>query len=242
VPDRVTLQLERAMFFTPNFAVGAGFILLGLVLLLDRMDVVDARALLPFWPVLLILFGASVAAQALAGSRTTSGEGSRQADTLPLVVLLVLTFIFVSHVEARRDRPAAPAGTHAASLFTVMGRGVHVAPAGTLHGGEVTTLIGRSHLDLRQAVLEPGSEAVVDILGWMGRVDVTVPPDWAVEIQATSLAAAVRSRRTRAQASEPPTPPAPPDAIERADPAPGPGQPPRLVLRGLILIGALVVQ
>jgi hypothetical protein len=230
------------MFFTPNFAVGAGFILLGLVLLLDRMDVVDARALLPLWPVLLILFGASVIAQALAGSRTTRGETSRQADTLPLAVLLVLTFIFVSHVEARRDRPAAPAGSHAANLFTVMGRGVHVAPAETLHGGEVTTLMGGSHLDLRQAVLEPGSEAVVDILGWMGRVDVSVPPDWVVEIQATSLAAAVRSRRARAEASDPPTPPTPSDALERADPAPGPGPAPRLVLRGLILMGALVVQ
>lgn len=231
------------MPFTPNLVVGAGFMLLGLVLILDRLNLAEARALLSLWPMLLILFGASVVVQALRGDGgASSPDGNRQTDTLPLVVLLVVAFLLVSHVEARREVRAAPAGTYASSVFTIMGRKDHAAPAQPFHGGEITTVMGRTHLDLRQAIVEPGGEAVVDVVALMGRVEITVPPAWSVDVQTTSFMAGVRSRRTRADAPADQVAPGPPDALERADPLPGPGPAPRLVLRGIALMGGLVVQ
>jgi hypothetical protein len=236
---------SNAVTFTPNLVVGAGIMLLGVVLILGRAGVVDARALLQLWPVLLIVFGASVVLQALRrpdAPPARAEDPNCQTSSVPLVALLVILFLLVSHLEARREVRAAPPGMHAASVFTLTGRHEHVVPPQPFHGAEVTTIMGRSELDVSQALPGPGGEAVVDVLGVMGRVVVTVPKDWRVDVQTTTLLAGVRTRRAAPEADVRQVPALPPDILERPDSPPDALEPPRLVLRGVVLMGTLVVQ
>lgn len=231
---------DDRMTFTPNLVVGLGIMLLGILLILDRLGLVEAREVLRFWPVLLVIFGASVVMQALranADHPPRDSEGS--IVSVPLVALLVIVFLLASHAERRRDIAAGHATGETASLLAVMGRDHRASVAKRFRGGEMTTIMGRTHLDLRQAAIAPGEEAVIDVLGLMGRVVLQVPRDWIVDVQAVSVMGGVRDDRPRAARSE--TAPIASDVLERTDGPIEGSPPPRVVLRGFILMGALVI-
>lgn len=238
------MATNHRLSFTPNLVVGCSIMLLGLVLILDRLGLVQARELLRFWPVLLIVFGASVVVQALGGGAagaTSPDSRDGQTDTLPLVALLVVVFLFVSYVEGRRAREPGSAAAGTASVFAMMGRDEQTAPAHPFRGGEMTTIMGRTHLDLRQAIMAPGEEAVIDVLGLMGRLVVLVPDDWVVDVQTMSVMGGVRNDRSRRAAREDQPTPTVSDALERPDPPIETRRPPRVVLRGFVVMGALVI-
>jgi hypothetical protein len=84
--------------------------------------------------------------------------------------------------------------------------------------------MGRSELDLRDAKIPPGGEATVQVFSAMGEVVVRVPPNWTVDTRAIPAMGAVRDHRFPA-----------------AEPATGTELAPRLVLRGLVLMGRLTI-
>jgi hypothetical protein len=59
----------------------------------------------------------------------------------------------------------------------------------------MTSVMGQTRLDLRQATIAPGSDATVDVFGLMGGVVVLVPETWTVDIQATAVMGGIRDRR-----------------------------------------------
>ena len=75
--------------FTPNLVIGIAIALLGVVLILDRVGIMAAQDLLKFWPVLLILFGASVVVQAMRG-------GADQPRQRPMVSPGFIFFIVIA--------------------------------------------------------------------------------------------------------------------------------------------------
>jgi hypothetical protein len=85
--------------------------------------------------------------------------------------------------------------------------------------------MGQARLDLRQATIAPGEEAVIDAFTLMGGLVLQVPEDWIVDVQALNVMGGINDRRGPA-----PTPPSNASA------------PPRLVLRGLIIMGGLVIS
>lgn len=103
----------------------------------------------------------------------------------------------------------------------------------------MTTIMGRTHLDLREAGIAPGEEAVIDVLGLMGRVVLQVPRDWVVDVQAVAVMGGVRDDRPRAARAGGGTLLS--DELERAGPPIEGSPPPRVVVRGFIMMGALVV-
>jgi hypothetical protein len=120
--------------------------------------------------------------------------------------------------------------------------------------GEVTSFMGGSKLDLRQATIAPGGQAVIDVFAMMGGTVITVPSDWVVDVEALSVMGGVRDerfglprrdrrRRILAEAEAPGVEPAPaPPLPEAAGEAPAAGPPPRLVIRGFIMMGGLVIR
>jgi hypothetical protein len=131
--------------------------------------------------------------------------------------------------------------------------------------------MGGSKLDLRQAKIAPGTEAVVDVFTVMGGVELLVPRDWNVDVQLVPIMGGVNDDRNRTERNNrttrrgrdgrgdddlPPVPP--PDASGTAAPdpstapAPEPVEPdapvvlpadaPRLVVRGFIMMGGLAVK
>ena len=105
-----------------------------------------------------------------------------------------------------------------------MGRAEHVSRATAFEGANVTNVMGRSELDLTQAILAPGATADVSVFSAMGSVVLRVPPTWTVDTGAvTALGKIADDRGTL------------PKAEAEAVPAP------RLVLRGLVLFGRVTI-
>ena len=103
--------------FTPNLVVGIAITAAGGVLLLDRLQLMEARDALRFWPVLLILFGASVISQALSGGLPAAAESRQRPIIGPGLVILV---VFASLMLANGWRGGWP-DRQGQNVFAVMG-------------------------------------------------------------------------------------------------------------------------
>ena len=190
------------------------------------------------WPIVIIVLGVMVA---LNGGRRrrrwhmpphTPGtpfdpahfKGLRRPDypMSPLAVLGIWIAIVIglqvsgvrSFTEANDDNRVR--------VVSVMGRGEHISRATAFQGADVTTVMGRAELDLREATLAPGASAVVQVYSAMGGVVVRVPSTWTIDAGAVTALGAVRDDRATISEAESPAETAP-----------------RLVLRGLVIFGRL---
>jgi hypothetical protein len=170
-------------------------IVVGALLLLDAIGVVRVRFWELFWPMIIVLVGARLIMHTPAQTR------------------------------ARHDGASAPAGDGTISMFSILGSDQRTSSDKPFRGGDVTTIVGGTQLDLRRASIEPGSEAIINIFVFMGGHDLWVPPGWTVAIEVMPILAGVEDKRL---------PPVLDDAARTAN-APAP----RLVIRGVVLLGGL---
>jgi hypothetical protein len=112
-------------------------------------------------------------------------------------------------------------------VVSVMGRSDHVSRATAFRGADVTNVMGRTDLDLRDSTMAPGASASVQVFSMMGAVVMRVPPTWTVDTGAITAMGGVRDERLSRSADTP-------DA--------GAGPPPRLVLRGVVAMGRLTIR
>jgi predicted membrane protein len=112
-------------------------------------------------------------------------------------------------------------------VVSVMGRSDHVSRATAFRGANITNVMGRSDVDLRDATLAPGATASVKVFSMMGAVMLRVPPSWTVDTGAISAMGGVRDERPKWSSDTP-------DAAA--------GTPPRLVLRGVVAMGRLTIR
>jgi hypothetical protein len=229
---------ERQPIALPAAIIGLGIMGMGVVLVLGTLGLVEARALLRFWPVLLIVLGAALVVQAIWGRGAPVAEGGPDVGYSWFVWLIVVVAIF-SYVDQRRGAAADGAGP--VNVHAIMSRQQRLVAA-DFQGATVTSVMGRSLLDLRNASLAAGEEAVVDVFALMGRIEVHVPPDWVLDVQTVSILGGVdgeRPRRRReADADRVPAGAASAPAAGSTTPT---TTPPRLVLRGIILMGGMDV-
>ncbi len=233
------MTTDRHTSFTPNLVIGIGISLLGIVLILDRMRIVPAQDVLRFWPVLLILFGASVMAQAVRGR---SDEIRQRPFVSPgFILFAVILSIVFSQTYQRAGNAQENSSTETTSQFNVMGRSYRTSTSTRFRSAEMTSVMGTASLDLRDAMIPPGGEAVVDVFAVMGRVEVIVPEGWNVELETVPIMGAVRDRRFRSsfRIDDQRTGTG---ATDAATPATGTTGPPRVVLRGVVMMGAVVVR
>ena len=238
------MATESRLAFTPNLVVGLSIMLLGVVLMLDRLGVVDFMSVLRLWPILLILFGASVVFQSLYGG-AGAVERDRPIVSPGLVFMLVIVFLFVTQAQRRTAEGPRDSDAPTASLFAVMARDSRTNHSPDFRGGEMTTIMGQTELDLRQAVIRPDEPAVIDVFGLMGHVIIRVPPEWQVDLQSVHVLA--RARDTRPAPAQDARPgerpePAPWDALERDERAAAAGTPPRVIVRCFMMLGRVAVR
>ena len=232
--------------FTPNLVVGLTITVAGGVLLLDRLGLMEATEALRYWPALLILFGASVIAQALAGGpAAASGSAPRPIIGPGFVILLVFISVMVSN--AWRGGNGWP-DRQGQNVFAVMGNTTRTSEGEPFDGADMMTLMGRSRLDLREARLAPGEEAYIDVVGIMGGVDVLVPEGWDVDVEAVPLMGRVRDRRLFPRLNRELTPSTERgreagrgEQVPRSEARPD-SPAPRLIVRGFIMMGALNIE
>ena len=259
-------------FFTPNVVTGFALAFLGVALLLDRLLVVDAWEVLKYWPVLLILFGLSIALQAVQGPLPADMKPEANVISAPLV-LVVIIFALLGTSASRRSTTVKADGSDHVRIAAILGGNQHVSHSTAFQSASLMSVMGGSKLDLRQAKIAPGTEAVVDVFTVMGGVELLVPRDWNVDVQLVPIMGGVNDDRNRTErtsrtsrrdrdgrgADDVPAVPPPPDApaasasnpdaaqaapepLEQDTPATLHPDAPRLVVRGFIMMGGLAVK
>jgi hypothetical protein len=191
------------------------------------------------WPIVIIALGVLVALNGGRRRRRWHGpkppqgseeraqyRGPRRPDypLSPLAVLGIWIAIFVGlQVSGFRSFSGASVSDRI-GLVSVMGRSEHMSRATAFQGANVTNVMGRSELDLTQAILAPGATADVSVFSAMGSVVLRVPPTWTVDTGAVTALGKIADDRGTLQKAE-----------AEAVPAP------RLVLRGLVLFGRVTI-
>lgn len=244
-------RLDRAQFANGRALWGIGLVLIGFVLFVDRLGLVDAERVLRFWPLLLVAFGLQQMLWPHARART--GAGILRVNGLVWTViggLLLLSglgilhvslwqliwptlLIFVgAHLMLRSRHHGSPSGEQGddTAIVAILSGVQRVANAVAFNGTEITGVMGGVQLDLRRTQLARGEEAVVDVLLILGGCELFVPPEWVVSAPLIAILGGVDDQRLVAPASIVDA------AVDRLAP------PPRLVLRGFVMLGGITVR
>ena len=232
------------MFFTPNLVIGLTIMSVGAVLLLDTLGIRDAAQMIRYWPALIVLFGASIVAQAFRPADPGAPVGMRRGNGVPCFFLFLLgvamfaSFGFPDGIETRAAGRAVATATGIMHTATTKG----LADA---RNGRIAAVMGKSSLDLRQVTLAPGEVMTVDVFVTMGNATVRIPDDWVVDASALPVMGAIeeerfpRPSRSSAPEASKDNQVGPPAEADPSSPAAGPA--PRLRLRGFVMMGKVAV-
>ena len=253
------MEQDARLRLNPQFIIGLCLVMFGGLLTLDRMELLEASRILRYWPVVLIAVGGWIVVERGAGRRSVPGYallafgsllllnslGLARVRVWELFWPLLLLFVgarLLMHTPGRSRglRRGGSFGPHAGldsgstlstadgtvTMFSVFAGSKRTSTDNPFRGGEITSIVGGTHLDLRQAVIAPGGQAVIDVFAMMGGHEVWVPQGWTVVSEVTPILGGVEDKRL----------PALPSTGTAAETAP------RLVLRGIVLLGGLLIK
>jgi hypothetical protein len=220
---------------------GSAVIALGVLFMLDNLGIADAGEVLRWWPTVLIAYGVArlsgigCRANLSAGLLFTLGGSWWLLHNLGVlrlgigafwpVMLILVGFSMVTAASRRRRVDTAPGSASAAesgsriNAFAFWSSNERKIASQDFRGGDVTAVMGGHDIDLRNARLADGP-ASLDLLVWMGGIELFVPEDWEVVNQAVVVMGAIQDQ-TRARVGEPKG---------------------RLVLHGLVLMGGVEIK
>lgn len=247
-PTRPGRPWDQGGSVTAQLAAGIVIMAFGLVLALDRLQLLDAGSVLRYWPLVLIAIGGSI----LARQRDAHGRfwgfgwmfigawlllntvGLVRVGFWQLVWPLLLILVGVSLIRQAMGRPPFPFGGKgrsspdgkSVSLFAMWSGSRSILDGEVLRHGSMTSIMGGCVLDARLATVPPEGEAVIDVFAIMGGIEVLAPSGWTIVTDVASVMAGIEDKRPRSVA-----------------PPLEPGQTaPRLVLRGVLVMAGLVIK
>jgi predicted membrane protein len=209
---------------------------LGIVLLLDQLEIADASVVLRFWPALALAYGLMMLTGFCCRRHVTAGllvsffSGWLLLERLDVVHRspwefwpVVIVVLGASMVIAALRGPASAArleeGASTVRAFAFWSGSTRKVVSEDFRGGEITAIMGGHEIDLRPAKIAGGT-AVIDVFVWWGGVDLRVPADWRVSNETLALLGGVDDK-TRAPEGE----------------AKG-----HLVIKGLVVMGGVEVK
>jgi predicted membrane protein len=257
---KTSMQTDTRLNLTPQLILGVFMILFGVLLTLDRMELVDAARTLRFWPVVLIALGGWIVAERGTTGRSFPGYMLMAIGFLLLlnslglarvrfwelfwpVIIVLMGARLVMHTPGQRqsrhrprttlDGSTDPASVSTStegivSMLSVLGSDQRASNDTIFRGGEITSVLSGTQLDLRQAVIEPGSEAAINIFILLGGHELWVPQGWKVVVEVMPILGGVEDKRLR--------------AVLNAAVGTATGAAPRLVLRGMVVLGGLTIK
>ena len=193
--------------------LGAFVILLGVLFLLDNLDVLDFHHAIAFWPAVFIVMGVVK----LLDSRSTNGKligaaliGLGVMLTLkrlgfwyvswhtmwPIILIMVGGAVVYKAVTGRRAlagavplkdllKDAKDDGDSVLDVTAILGGFERRITTQNFRGGEVTAVMGGCELDMRGSSIQ--GEAVINVFAAMGGITIKVPPDWTVVLHGTPI-------------------------------------------------------
>ena len=222
---------------TAQVVMGLLIVTVGVLFTLDNLDVLDARDYLQYWPAGLMVVGGVKVWQAARGGHGWFGG----LLFMGIGAWMLLNRIIYITIDARQffplmlvvlggymvwrgfggKRPARPADGHSSfSALAIMSGVARRSTSQTFAGADLTAVMGGCEIDLRQASIEPGTEAVIDVFAFWGGIDIKVPEDWIVITKALPIMGGIEDK-TR---------------------APQPASTKRLIIRGVVVMGGVVVK
>jgi predicted membrane protein len=230
------VRTESRRRATGRLIFGLVVIWLGVLFLLQELTNFDADVILRWWPVALIAYGLMRLTGTWSRQQVTAGAIFtllglwmllRSLGIMPVgigdlwpVVLIAIGALMVSG-GMRRSRAPTSSGdsTNTVSAFAFWSGVDRRVVTTDFQGGDLTAFMGGHDIDLRAAKMN-GQSATIDLLVVMGGVDLRVPDDWAVSVEAMPIMGAVEDR------SRPP-----------AGEVKG-----RLILKGFVMMGGVEVK
>ena len=158
------------LYCCQNTTVGLIFTLGGALLLLHGLHLI---ALDPWdlWPVVLIALGVSLVSRAF--------RHRRDEDAAPPAPAATRTPTPYFPGSRRADEPTN------FSVFAVWGHTRRVV-SGVFRHGDATAIMAGHDIDLREARIE-GASATLDVFSWWGSINLIVPQNWRVVVEAVPL-------------------------------------------------------
>ncbi len=236
--DQQTMDERVRHHGASRLFLGLVFIAAAVFFLLNNLGILQVEQPWRFWPLILIALGVARFLRPRGSHGLWGGFlltalgvwllfGNLGFWTLRLrhffwpMVLLLLGARLV-WVGARPRTPAGAAGggnpSSLVSGLSILGGTNLRSTSEDFRGGEATSILGGCTIDLRQAAIKSG-EAVIDIFGLWGGIEIQVPKEWSVVGQSTQILAGYEDKTS---------PPA----------AGGP----RLVVRGLMIMSGIEIK
>jgi hypothetical protein len=182
----------------PAVVNGVGLMLVGVVLLLNELDIIHVA----FWALIFSVFGVVKIVQ-------SSSFAGRLWGFFLLAIGVVIELQHLGYARLRLDRTwpvfvivaglililraysqSAPEGDSALSphlnVFSVLGGGEYRIRTKNLRGGDIVAFMGGFDIDLREADIE-GSQATISVSALMGGGVIRVPETWGVAMRVTAF-------------------------------------------------------
>ncbi|MEO8217208.1 MAG: DUF5668 domain-containing protein [Acidobacteriota bacterium] len=221
-------EQSRPVIPAVKLVAGLFFALLGIVMTLDNLGVIDGSQIVRYWPVVFIVVGlvklrdrsGTIAAILciLAGSFLLAGSlrliRFSLFDAWPLILIVGGGALVMRSLGWS---PGLVRGHDGRVIWAVLSRFREVVSAQDYTGGRAIAFMGGCEIDLTGAAMADGS-AVLDVLATWGAMIILVPPGWVVVDEAIPIMGAIDIRTDGAVAG------------------------PRLIIRGLALMGAIEVK
>lgn len=199
-------QLSRV---TPQIILGLIIIAIGVIFTLDNLGIIYAHDFLRYWPALIVLYGLSKILQPTGAPGRVGGIIFALVGTLMLLnkidvidfrlrdywpLLLIGLGASLMWRATKRHQAGTIGGMGAGGVdssatingFAVLGGLNRTSNSQDFKGGELTAIMGGCEIDFRQASIKE-SEAVIDVFAFWGGIEIKVPEDWAVSLQATPI-------------------------------------------------------
>lgn len=224
----------------PSSQVLLGLLVIGVgvLFLLDNLDILDSSRALGFWPLAFLV----------AGTFALTGKGPRSANYAGVVLIAIgvlmilgrLGFVYISWGAlwplvliglgglvlyrslgpgrvARTSLEKGAAADDVVDIVAVLGGFERRLSTQDFRGGEITAIMGGCMLDLRDAAIV--KEAAIDVFTVWGGINIKVPPDWTVVLNGTPVMGGFSEKTAR-----------PPDNSKR------------LLIRGYAIMGGVEIR
>lgn len=222
--------------------IGLMIIAVGVIFTLDNLGIIYAEDYLRYWPIALVLIGATKVWQARHdghgwfGGLLFLGVGSYMLvyqiayirldarEIFPLFLVFIGGYMVWRGFFAGTRGGLRADGMSRFSALAVMGGCVRRSNSPAFEGADLTALMGGCDIDLREASIAPNTEAIIDVFAFWGGIDLKVPEDWVVINRVVPLMGGVDDK-TRT-----------PIAGSASAPAK------RLIVRGIVIMGGVNIR